>query len=831
MLDSSLWAMMDRMGVAKTGAPSGTVTFLLTDVEGSSRLWEASAQDAATAITRHREILAAAIEQHGGFRPIEQGEGDSVVGAFERATDAARAACGAQLALSAEPWPSEGTVRVRMALHSGEVTAAPDGTYSGPVLNRCARLRALAHGGQVVMSESTRDLMVDQLPDDLVMRDLGTHRLRDLSRPEHVWQVTVAGLPESHPPLQSLDASPNNLPIELSSFIGRDEDVAYAAKLLLDTRLLTLTGSGGCGKTRLALRAAAEASGDFDDGVWWVALAPLADGGLIASTVAAAMGVRLPADRQAIDVVFGHLANRGSLVVLDNCEHLLESVATFVDQLLRAAPTAKVLATSREPLSVEGEVTWRVPSLTLPPPTATEPEALCQYDAVRLFIERAVQVRPSFAVDNHNAPAVAEICSRLDGIPLALELAAARTRVLTPERIAAELGDRFRLLTGGSRTALPRQQTLLASVDWSHDLLGADERAVFRRLGVFAGGFTLDAAEAVASAGGLGRYDVFDVLARLVSKSLVQLEEPHPGVGSGPVPASRVDSPVRKRPPRGGRGGCRDARPAPDLGDRPRRGAGSGCDECTARAAPTARRRALERSCRSRVGRSDRSRGRDPPACRSARPLLGASRKLRRGETMGHIRSGARLHKAIRSFSPAPGGPSPTQPIFGATLQPPGAWRTRPLPPLVSRVIEPTEARCLMSLGNTFLTEDPMACRSLVSEAAVIAQEAGDRWCEAHSLQALGVELHQRRAGPTTPSERSSGTSTSLPRWATTCSGRGSTAAWRSSPSFVVISITAKSSFRRRCRARRRVGDPVVELILVCRPGLLRDRRRPAGSG
>jgi non-specific serine/threonine protein kinase len=309
--------------------------------------------------------------------------------------------------------------------------------------------------------------------------------------------------------------------VQLSSFVGRENDIAFARKLLQDTRLLTLTGSGGCGKTRLALRVAAEVSDQFAGGVWWVALASLSDGELIPSALARAMGIRVPADRRPLDVVLGHLADQTALLGLDNCEHMVGAVADFIDGRLRASPRTKVLATSREPMVIEGEVTWRVPSLAFPPEIKREPSALGQYDAVRLFIERAVQVRPNFAVTNENAPAVTEICSRLDGIPLALELAAARTRMLTPEKIAAQLDDRFRLLAGGARTAMPRQQTLLASIDWSHDLLEADERALFRSLGVFAGGFTLDAAEAVAPGVEVDRYDVLDVLAQLVNKSLV----------------------------------------------------------------------------------------------------------------------------------------------------------------------------------------------------------------------------------------------------------------------------------------------------------------------
>lgn len=516
---------MDDVARSWRRLPSGTVTFLLTDVEGSSRLWEREPTLAGAAVARSREIVASAIDAHGGAQPLEQGEGDNVVAAFSKASDGLAAARDAQLALATEDWPTAHPVRVRMALHSGEAVPRSDGTYAGAVLNRCSRLRALAHGGQVVVSQATRDLVVDDLDAETSLLDLGSHRLRDLTRPERVWQLAAHGLPTEFSPLASLDSAPNNLPLQLSSFVGREDDIARSVALLAETRLLTLTGSGGCGKTRLALRVAAEASPEFADGTWWVELAPVSDDRLIAATVADAMGLRVPVGREPLRAVLDHLVTHTALVVLDNCEHVVAAAAQFAEFLLRAAPGVKMLATSREPLTIEGEVTWRVPSLAAPPASVDEPEALGQYDAVRLFIERAVQVQPNFTVTNANAPAVAEICHRLDGIPLAIELAVARIRLLSPERIAVALDDRFRLLAGGSRTALPRQQTLLASIDWSHELLETDERALLRRLGVFAGGFTFDAAEIVAGAAPLDRLTVLDVLGHLVSKSLVQVEE------------------------------------------------------------------------------------------------------------------------------------------------------------------------------------------------------------------------------------------------------------------------------------------------------------------
>jgi len=519
----------DGVEQASWQLPVGTVTFLLTDVEGSTRLWEAVPQVMRAAIARHYEVLDEAISCHGGVRPVEQGEGDSVVAAFARASDAVAAATDVQRVFAREAWPAGAALRVRIALHTGEALRRDAGNYFGQAIIRCARLRAIAHGGQTVVSHTTRDLALDRLPDGVQLVDLGVHRLRDLGRAEQVFGLIHPELPAQFPPLRSLATMPTNLPSELTSFVGRHSELTQIGKLLGQARLLTLTGAGGCGKTRLALQVAADALDGYPDGVWWVALAPVEDPALVASAVIAALGLREAPGRSLVDVLVEYLAARQVLLVLDNCEHLLEACAALVDALLRGCASLTILATSRAPLGVPGEITWRVPSMAVPAePVGQSIESLRQFDAVSLFIDRARQVRPNFAITADNAPAVAQICDDLDGIPLAIELAAARVRMMAPDQICRALGDRFRLLTGGARTVMPRQQTLQASLDWSHDLLCAEERTVLRRLAVFAGGWTLDAAEQVCSDASIDRYAILDLLTALVDKSLVTTDEHGP---------------------------------------------------------------------------------------------------------------------------------------------------------------------------------------------------------------------------------------------------------------------------------------------------------------
>lgn len=510
-------------GASASRLPVGTVTFLLSDIEGSTRLWSEFPEAMPAAVAQVYGILDEAVVAHGGVRPVEQGEGDSVVAAFRTASDALAAALDAQRGLHSWQWPQGMALRVRIALHTAEAQLRDEGNYFGMALSRCARIRAIAPGGQTLLSHTTYDLVADRLPDGVELVDCGEHRLRDLGRPERIFALAHPELAAPDPDvLRSLDATPNNLPGQLSNFVGRARELDELRSEFSSTRMLTLTGTGGCGKTRLALALAAESLEAYPDGVWWIDLAPQADPAMVGEEIAEPIGVRPLPGMTSLQAACGALAQARTLIVLDNCEHLLQECAEAASALLEGCPELKVLATSRAPLGVPGESAWRVPALALPAGPEPEPvESLSQYDAVKLFIDRAAKVRSNFEVTNENAPALAQICSDLDGIPLAIELAAARVRMLSLEQIAAGLADRFHLLTGGVRTALPRQQTLRASVDWSHDLLCDQERTLFRRLGVFAGGFGLDAAEQVCADEQLDRYAILDLLTALVDKSLV----------------------------------------------------------------------------------------------------------------------------------------------------------------------------------------------------------------------------------------------------------------------------------------------------------------------
>jgi predicted ATPase/class 3 adenylate cyclase len=509
-----------------TKAPTGTVTFLFTDIEGSTRLVRQYGDDYADILDASRRLLQKVFSEHGGT--TVNTEGDASFIAFSRARDGVLGALAAQHALQAEAWPHGATVRIRMGIHTGEALATPDIGYVGLAVHHAARVAAAAHGGQVLVSEATRLMVLADLPSDAGLRDLGVFRLKDLAAPQRLYQLTHPTLAADFPRLRSLDAMPHNLPVQLTSFIGRDDAMAEVTNLLAANRLLTLTGSGGCGKTRLAQQFAAEIVEDFADGGWLIELAALAEAELVASATAAALGVREEPGRSLADTLADALQSRHLLLILDNCEHLVAACARLVEVLLRRCPRLQVLATSQEPLGVPGEVIFRVPSLELPDDASIagldDPDELQRYDGIQLFVDRAILARPGFALTSENAPAVAAICRRLDGIPLAIELAAARAGVLTPQQIANRLDDQFRLLAG-NRSALPRHQTLRAAFEWSHALLSEPERTLLRRLSVFAGGWTLEAAETVTAGEGLDAFDVLDLLARLAQRSLVVVEE------------------------------------------------------------------------------------------------------------------------------------------------------------------------------------------------------------------------------------------------------------------------------------------------------------------
>jgi predicted ATPase/class 3 adenylate cyclase len=501
------------------------VTFLFTDVEGSTSAWIRNPGAMPAALARHDAIIEKLVAEYDGQVVRPRGEGDSRFAVFLRATDGVVAACAIQIALVEEPWPLEAPLRVRMALHTGEADLRT-GDYYGPAVNHCARLRAVAHGAQVLVSSVTADLVREGLAADITLRDLGEHRLKDLSRPERIFQLVHPDQAAEFPPLRTLDTLPNNLPLQLTSFIGREQAMVEVKRLLGTTRLLTLTGHGGTGKTRLALQVAADVLEAYPDGVWLVELADLIDPVLVPQAVAAAVRVPEEPGRPLLATLTEALRFKHLLLVLDNCEHLVEACARVADTLLRACPTMRILATSREALGIAGETASGVPSLVLPDPQHAEPvELLMQCEAVQLFVDRALTVQPAFQATNANALAVAQICARLDGIPLAIELAAACVRVLPAQQLLGRLEDRFRLLTGGSRVALPRHQTLRAAVDWSYDLLTEQEKLLFSRLSVFAGGWTLEAAEAVCAGNGIARDEVLDLLARLVDKSLALVRE------------------------------------------------------------------------------------------------------------------------------------------------------------------------------------------------------------------------------------------------------------------------------------------------------------------
>jgi predicted ATPase/class 3 adenylate cyclase len=507
--------------------PTGTVTFLFTDIEGSTKRWEASPAAMRSAFSRQEDILRHAIEANGGY--AYKMIGDAFQAAFPTAISALQAAVDAQHALHAEKWPTDtGEIRVRMALHTG-VTDERGNDYVGPVLNRVARLLSSGHGGQVLLTAATYELVRDLVPDNISLFDLGDHRLKDLIRPEHIFQLTVVGLPSQFPALVTLDSQPNNLPRQTTALIGREKEIGDVCALLLrsEVALVTLTGPGGTGKTRLALQVGAELLDVFTDGVWFVELAALTDPDLVLSTVASVLDVSESADRPLVDTLKIYLRDKKILLVLDNFEQVT-AAASIVNVLLAGAPNIKILVTSRERLHLYGEWDYQVPPLSLPDVKRLPPiEQLTQYEGVRLFIERAQASKADFEVTNDNAPAVAEICVRLDGLPLAIELAAARIRLLPPQTMLARLQERFKLLSGGVRDRPLRQQTIRNTIAWSYDLLDEEEKKLFRRLGVFQGGATLEAAEHVCDFDGDIQIDFLEGVERLVDRSLVRQQEGH----------------------------------------------------------------------------------------------------------------------------------------------------------------------------------------------------------------------------------------------------------------------------------------------------------------
>ena len=504
-----------------TELPAGTVTFLFTDVEGSTRLWEEYPGAMQSALTRHDAVVRGAIESHGGH--VVKTTGDGFHAAFTTAIDAVTAAVDAQLGLEAERWDATGPLRVRMGVHTGEAQHR-DGDYYGTALNRAARLASAGHGGQVLVSLATEQLVRDALPSDCELVALGEYRLRDLGRAEQLFQVVHPDLERHFARLRTVDALPGNLPVRPSTFVGRDRDLVRVAEALTRSPVVTLTGVGGVGKTRLALQVAAELLLRFPDGAWMCELATVRDPDAVVDAVAGVFQVTARSGMNLRDSLVAYLRDQEALLLLDNCEHLLRPVAALVTAIEAACPRVRVLATSREGLNIEGEQILVVSSLGVPE-DAMDAAAAGESESVRLFADRARAVKSDFVVDATNVADVAQVCRRLDGVPLAIELAAARVTAMNPAELGRRLDRRFQLLSGGSRVAIERHQTLRATIDWSYDLLTAPEQQLLDRLSVFAGGWTLEAAEAVCSGAPIHTDDVFELLANLVARHLVEADD------------------------------------------------------------------------------------------------------------------------------------------------------------------------------------------------------------------------------------------------------------------------------------------------------------------
>jgi predicted ATPase/class 3 adenylate cyclase len=507
--------------------PSGTVTFLLTDIEGSTRLWETVPDAMTEALERHNRLVAEVIGGHGGVVVTSRGEGDSFFAVFASAVAAVEAAGACQLRLNVEPWPAGAALRVRMGLHTGEARARGSDRVDHAPINRCARVKAAGHGGQVLVTNTTRGLVERRLGGGFGLQRLGEFRLRDLAEPELIYQLTHAALPADFPPIRTVAERAGNLPLQVSSFIGRERELEQTAAALDQARVVTLTGPGGVGKTRLALQAAGLVAPRFGDGAWLAELAPVRDGVGVDAAVAAVFSVTAPAGQSTSETLVEFLRSKDLLLVLDNCEHVLAEAAALAGTLARSCERLVILATSREGLGIDGERLVPVPPLGLP--AADDLNTIIGAEAVRLFAERAAAVKPGFQVTEQNAAAIAAVVQRLDGIALAVELAAARVPAMTPAELARRLERSFGVLAAGRRGAAERHQTLRAAIDWSFQLLAGPEQALLARMAVFAGGATLEAVETVCGAEGIDPDMVFGLLAALVARSLVVAEDKGPG--------------------------------------------------------------------------------------------------------------------------------------------------------------------------------------------------------------------------------------------------------------------------------------------------------------
>lgn len=503
--------------------PTGIVTFLFTDIEGSTKLYQDFPESMPAAIEKHNSILNESVNSFNGF--VFKTVGDAFCCAFSNPDEAVNAAFDAQTKLSSAEW-NDAVINVRMGIHSGR-SEWNGKDYMGYVtLARTQRIMSSAYGGQILISDDAFGSIGDVKPDNFSFRDLGERRLKDLIQPMKLYQIVSDKIQSDFPPLKTLDARPNNLSVQLTSFIGREKEISEIRKLLSGTRLLSILGPGGTGKTRMALQTGADVIDEFNDGVWITELAPLSDPELVLPTIARSAGISEQPGQKTETTLLNYLKEKELLIILDNCEHLIEEASKTAEKILQFCSKVKIIATSREALRSDGETVFRILSLSHPDPAKKiTPLELSQYEAVRLFIERALTVNPNFRINNDNAPALAQICFQLDGIPLAIELAAARVNILNVQKISQKLNDRFRLLTGGKRTALPRQQTLKAMIDWSYDLLTEKEKKLFQRLSVFTGGWVIEAAEEICTNEEIDNFEMLDVHTNLLDKSLIYTSE------------------------------------------------------------------------------------------------------------------------------------------------------------------------------------------------------------------------------------------------------------------------------------------------------------------